>query len=417
MTSRSLYIVALAAVGASIVACTPPPGPADFRRLAARSDSVRDSVARARGPAWRAMHYPAADPHGPFARPALGDTTADPNDPLAYYRLGDSVRNVLPGLADRAFYWATRLDPTFANAYFARWTLLRRAYPWREMPDATIRGVSALPPSAAIATDSLLEVAITYSPFLDGTFNVPAWIVYMDERRASRDPATAGLRSYGRGDFRAATMNWATALRKHPEAMMLHIPRAYAWVKLDEPDSAIADLTVLAQRLERIQHDSALAPYFSKAFLYYAIGMLHAGKQRMAEARSAYEQALAENLGFYMAHMRLAGAAAQLGDTTTALNELQTALLIRGDDPLLLVYDGNLLLDTGHVADAEQQFRAALHVDPEWAIAYAMLGMAAEARHDTATALATYGDYLSHAARHATERDWVTQRIAALGPR
>jgi Tfp pilus assembly protein PilF len=388
-----------------------------MKSLAARNDSVRDSVARARGPAWRDMHYPAADLHGPFARPALADTTADPNDPVAYLRLGDSVHEVLPGLADRAFYWATRLDPTFANAYFARWKLLRREFPWREMPDGSIRRVSALPATLAAATDSLFDIATTYSPFLDGTMDVPSWIVNMDERKASRDPATAGMRSYGRGDFRAATKAWATALAKDPRKLMLHISRAHAWVKLDETDSAIADLNELAQRLERMERDSLLGAYFSKATIYYSIGMLYAGKHRLAEARTAYEQALAENLGFYMAHMRLAAAAAQLGDTTTALSEVQTALLIRGDDPLLLLYYGTLLLNTNQIADAERQFRAALNLDSEWPMPRAMLGTAAEARHDTAAAIADYRDFLSRAARNDPARHWVTQRLTALAAR
>lgn len=417
MPFRRLIIVALAIAAAVIADCAPLPAPPSSRQLTMHYDSVRDSVARANGPAWRALHYPAADLHGPFPRPALGDTAADANDPIAYYRLGDSVRGVLPGLADRAYYWATRLDPTFANAYLARWRLLHDDDPWREMPDGSLDRASALPQSIAAATDSLLETAITYSPFLDGTLDVPRYAMYLDKKMVTRDPIIAGARSYDLGDFRAAAKDWGEGLRRKPYALMLHVARAYAWVKLGENDSAIADLSALAQRLDQIQRDSAFGPYVSKASIYYAIGMLHAGKHRMAEARTAYQQALAEDLGFYMAHMRLAGAAAQLGDTTTALSEVQMALLIRGDDPLLLVYSGTLLLRTGRVADAEQQFRAALRVDSVWALPYAMLGLSEDTRNDTAAALADYRDCLAHATRRATERDWVMQRVTALTPR
>jgi Tfp pilus assembly protein PilF len=408
---RSLVAVACLVLPAAYFAACAVPPVFTLQQLAARGDSLRDSVARARGPAWRAQHYPAADLHGPFERPVLTDTTADPNDPAAYYRLGDSVRLVLPGLADRAYYWATRLDPAFANAYLARWRLLRNDFPWRELPNGSIGRMS---PAMIPATDSLAEIAIGYSPFLDGTFDIPRWV---SERQASRNPIAAGMLDYSKGDFRAATRDWARALAKYPNAVRLHIPRAYAWVKLGENDSAIADLTALATRVERIQHDSIVGAYYSTAYVYYAIGLLQAEQKHMAEARRAYEQALIENLGFYMAHMRLAAAAAQLRDTTDALSELQTALLIRGDDPLLLVYDGTLLLHTGQIADAEQQLRAALRVDPEFAITYAMLGQAAEARHDTTAALAEYRDYLTRAARAAPERGWVTGRIAALAHR
>ena len=63
-----------------------------------------ETEARAQSAEWRALHYPAADLHGPFARPVLANTAADPNDAVSYYRLGDSVRLRLPKLADRAFY-------------------------------------------------------------------------------------------------------------------------------------------------------------------------------------------------------------------------------------------------------------------------------------------------------------------------
>src|SRR5437016_5167423 len=111
---------------------------------------------------------------------------------------------------------------------------------------------------------------------------------------------------------------------------------------LQQSDSAVADLTALIDRLERIQ-DSSVAPYVSKDFLYYAIGVLRAGQERFPEARAAYEGALVENLGFYMAHVRLSAVALFLHDTTTALNELETATMMRGDDPMLLTFRGSVL--------------------------------------------------------------------------
>jgi tetratricopeptide (TPR) repeat protein len=378
---------------------------------------MRDVEARSKTAEWRAEHYPSSKLHGPFLRPVLRDTTADPNDAIAYFKLGQSVRRTLPGLADRAFYWATRLDPTFSEAYFARWTLLRREFWWREMPDGSIRRIFAVQPQSAIATDSLLGTAIGYSPFLDGAIDVPNWIIRMGQSQAARDPATAGLRAYGLGDYKAATLEWGKAIRKEPKANFLHLPRAYAWVKLNEPDSAIGDLTQVVRQMEKIERDSALTPYYSKEFLYYAIGMLYSSRERFAEARTAYEQALLENLGFYMAHLRLAGSAAMLGDTITALTELQTALLIRPDDPLVLEYNGSLLLGAGRILEAEQQFRAALSADSDYALPRAFLGMTAEARHDTLTSRSKYLEYITRAPRRSAERAWATEHLKALAPR
>lgn len=420
MQSAHRVLLAFGALGAAalLFGCVPSaPDPPAPRPLVTRYDSALDSTARLKGPEWRALHYPAANLHGPFTRPELHDTAADPNDPLAYYRLGDSVRRTLPGLADRAFYWASRLDPTFADAYFARWALLRRDFPWREMPDGSIRWIFALQPNAAQATDSLLSLAISYSPFLEGTIDVPQWIIGLSEGRAAQDPTLAGMRAYGHGDYRKAVVEWAKALKKEPKAAILHVPRAYAWVRLDEADSAVSDLTQLAQHLEVVERDSALAPYYSKEFLYYAIGMLHATKKRFTEARAAFERALLENLGFYMAHVRLSGVVMMLNDTTTALNELETAMLIRPDDPLVLVYHGSLLLGSGRVADAERQFRAALRADSDYALPHVFLGLAAEKRNDTSLALAEYTDYLKRSPRSAGERVWAKSRMPLLVPR
>lgn len=385
-----------------------PPVP---RPLVTRYDSALDSAARQRGPLWRSLHYPIANLHGPYPRPVLGDSSADPNDAVAYYRLGDSVRHVFPGLADQAFYWALRLDPTFADAYFARWTLLRQQFPWRTMPDGSIRRLFALEPNAAFATDSLVRMALAYSPFLEGTLDVPWWV--MRESRSDRDAATVGLRAYALGNYREAVEEWGKALRTKPRAAMLHIPRAYAWVRLNETDSAIAELTALVRRLERVQHDS-VAPYYSKEFVYYAIGSLQASEQRYEEARAAYEQALIENLGFYMGHVRLAAAAAALSDTTAALSELQTAMLIRADDPLALVFYGSLLIGKGRFTEAEQHLRAALRADSDYALPHVFLGLSAEERHDTTMARAEYGLYLARAPRQAKERGWASTHLNKL---
>lgn len=412
MTVRSIALMAGFAmlIGSG---CNPPEPEHRPRPLVTRIDSLADSVARTKGPTWRAENYPYADLHGPFPRPRLADT-ADTNDALAYYHLGDSLRYQRPGVADRAFYWAIRLDPTFADAYFARWRLLRRDNRQREMPDGSIRDIFRVKPAMAAATDSLLTIAIAYSPFLDGAFDVPLSIVNMSERMASRDPALAGLRAFGLRDYRTAVTQWSKAISQDPKQAMLRIPRAHAWVRLQELDSAIADLTQLTQRLESIEHDSLMKVYSSKEFLYYAIGMLNGSRGRYPEARSAFEKALAENLGFYMAHARLSGTLVALADTATALSELETAILIRPDDPLVLIYDGNLLVNTGRVADGEKRLRAALRADSDYALPHVFLGMAAEARHDTVSARAEYGEFLARAPRYASERAWARSRLATL---
>jgi hypothetical protein len=408
--ARLFLFVALVS-GASLPSCAaPPPRPRAFAWL----DASLDSQSRANGPAWRADHYPALNLHGPFERPQLADTSIDPNDALSYLRLGDSVKQSLPGLADRAYYWALRLDPTMADAYFARWSLLRRRFPYRALPDGSIKRIDDIDKYAVIAIDSLLLSAISQNPFTHGGFEAPPWILQVDPRRAARDPVMAGMRAYATGDFRKAVSEWAKALRKKPQAVMLRIPRAFAWVRLDERDSAIAELTALADRIETVQQDSLVGRYYSRDFLFYSIGMLHAKSGRVSAAREAYEKALVENLGMYMAHFRLSAAATLTNDTTLALTELEMAKLIRADDPWVLLYNGSLLRSVGRLDDAERELRAALRADSDFALPHLILGLVADSRLDTAMARAEYTHYLTRASRTARERDYALDRLAML---
>lgn len=405
---RRLASIAGGALVVTAIACGPPPTPAP-PPLVTHHDSLMDSEARAHGPVWRDEHYPAADPHGPFARPAL-PAGQDTNDPVAYFRLGDSLRYRQAGVADRAYYWATRLDPTFADAWFARWRLRRRDWQHVLMPDGSIRNPYRLNPEAAIVDDSLLEMAVATNPFMRGAFDPPAWVARLSDGEVRRDHMLAGLRAYARGDFRAAASEFG-ALEKEPQLSARRIPRAFAFVRLDEGDSAIAELSALAARIDAVQRDSISMPYFSRDMLYYAIGLLHARAGRMAAARRAYESAIAENFGFFMGHARLSAAALAVHDTAAAVTELQMATMIRDDDPLILAYYGELLYHVRRYGDAEREVRAAIRADSAFAYPYITLGLILDAERDTAAARASYEAYRAHASRGAPERAWVDQRL------
>ena len=395
--------------------CNPPPEPdSEPRPIHTRFDSLTEAQAAMHSHEWREIHFATTDLHGPFPRPALPQG-ADTNDAAAYYRLGDSVMYREQGLADRAFYWAVRLDPTMAEAYYARWELRYHGRVHRLYPDDSVRRIPRPTPNEEAALDSLRLSAFMYNPFLDGALDIPPQIRTLSERQADRDARTAGLLAYVRGDYRKAVKKWGEAIRKRPENAPFHFPRAYAWVHLGERDSAVADLTALINRIERIE-DSTVTPYLSKAFLYYAIGLLRGEQQRFPEARAAYESALLENLGFYMAHLRLSVVALHLHDTTTALTELETGTLMRGDDPVLHTLQGGILDGAKRFNEAEHELLAAIHVDTDYAPPYAYLGHIAEQRHDTTRALSAYHEYVARASHTASDRTWVLPHMAQLNP-
>lgn len=408
---RRVSALAVTIVIAIAAACAPPapvPSLAGFKEV---SESLFQARIRDSSPAWRADHFFTPNLNGPFLRPRL-PVGADTNDPLAYYKLGDSVEWREQGLADRAFYWASRLDPTMAAAYYARWNLRYNGITEWLYPDNSVRQRPSPVPNAT-AVDSLRIIAYGLNPFLDGVLNIPPQIRNLREFQADRDAATSGLWAYNAGNYTKAVKKWGEAIRKKPQNVLLHFPRAFAWVHLQQPDSAIADLTTLADRVEHIE-DSTIGPYLSKDRFYYAIGYLRGGQQRYPEARAAYESALLENLGFYMAHFRLSGVYLFLHDTTRALTELETASLMRSDDPMLLAFRGSILLGQHRFDEADAQLRAAIHADTDFALPYAFRGNVAEQRHDTTNAIAGYREYLARASRSAPERGWVEARVAGL---
>ena len=414
MVRAGLRSFTLAAALMSGAECALLPTPEEQAHAAdVRYDSMVEARARDSSPEWRADHFPAADIHGPFPRPKL-PAGGDTNDAAAFYQLGASIEWRLPGLADRAFYWAVRLDPTMADAYYARWEVRRHGYHFRLYPDDSVRSFYRLSPNDAASLDSLRVSALMYDPFLDAAMSYPPQISILAESQAARNPVASGFRAYETGNYRKAVEKWAEAIRKQPEYAGLHVPRAFAWLHLPGgTDSAVADLTALIKRIERIQ-DSTFAPYISKDFLYYAVGFLRGRQSRYAEARAAYESALLENLGFYMAHVRLSAIDFALHDTTAALSELETASLMRSDDPMLLAFRGQILLRQGRLNEAEPALHAAVHADTDFALSYSFLGELAEARHDTSKALSSYREYLARASKTAPERPWVQGRVARL---
>src|SRR5690348_18430900 len=76
-------------------------------------------------------------------RPRL-ETSADTNDAYAYYNLGLAKLDRDPDKAADAFYWAARLNPGWAEAYYARRVALllkdpRRPLRYRDGDKGTVR--------------------------------------------------------------------------------------------------------------------------------------------------------------------------------------------------------------------------------------------------------------------------------------
>jgi tetratricopeptide (TPR) repeat protein len=342
----------------------------------------------------------------------------DTNDAAVYYQAAiPLVRSGtrLPS-AEAALYWASRLDPTWADPLYARALILLRA--WRNDAMATFWKTSSaraakrvtMSPRQGQLMDSLRRIAWARNPFLYTGLDVADFVP-----RRDAPPEDAGLYAYKQQRLRDADSLFGIALRKHPGDVGLRVYRAHALFYLKRYDDAVAELEAGRDSLRAMvrEHTAFILP--SAEMFDYAIGVARVQQDDFPSARAAFQRALTENLAAYWVHARLAGASLALADTNAALLELQIAIDLEGRDPALRLYYGVVLYAAGRFPEAEQQLRTAIELDPDYAAPYHWLGAAYQAQGRAAEAVVQYRAFLAHTAQHDTDRAAVTQALAVLG--
>jgi Tfp pilus assembly protein PilF len=345
------------------------------------------------------------------ARPAL-DPQADTNDANAYHVHGISTMWSHADTAAAAFYWATRLDPWRADAYYARAVALMRTL-WVPAYGAW-RPTRPLRENEVAVIDSLNRLAYSLNPYIDRRFDYvvgPPAHPMICER--VRDPVGAGVCFLQAGSFSVSLQRLNTALKKDPKQIQLHYVRAHAYYRLGHFDSAAVELGVLADSLGQRQEKTLTAFYVSRATIYYAQGMAYTQRDDTAAARAAYERALVEDLGFHMASIRLAGRALSSGDTTTALNHMAHAVAVSPTDAPLRMYYGIILSARNQSDEARDQFLKAIEINPDFAQPYMHLAQEIE-KTDLGSAVASYETFLLRSAKSDSSRAWVERRLQRL---
>ncbi len=191
----------------------------------------------------------------------------DTNDAVVYYQA--AVPLVRSGMdlraAEAALYWASRLDPWWADPVYARSLLLLRAARndafatfYRTRSARAARSV-ALTERQVQLMDSLRRVAWARNPFV---FTGLDFADFIPGRHGS--PEEAGLYAFKSQQFAAADSFLAIALRKHPGEVGLRIYRAPR--QLDEAELQLRDAVAL-------DSDYA-APYHRLGAVYQAEGKI-----------------------------------------------------------------------------------------------------------------------------------------------
>jgi len=358
----------------------------------------------------------ASDPSAPLPRPAL-PPPADTNDARAYYER--AVPLIQAGFsldtADMALYWASRLDPDWANPLYARAMVILRALRadllWSLFRYRSTQRLSLTPRQAQLV-DSLVRLAWAHNPLLFTDLDL--FVMPPMLPGGHLDPGLDGWRAYKVGDFTRAESLLAIALRRHPEQVELRISRAQSLALLGRYDSAAAEFGAArdTMRARQVSHASPVLP--SLEMFDYAIGIVRVNQGNFTSAREAFGRALTENLAFYWAHARLAGADLALGDTAAALTELALAVELEQHDPALRLYNGYVLRVARRYAEAAGELQVAIQLDPYYAQPHLQLALIAGAEGNGTAAVDHYRRFLELAARRDPDRAAVVRALAAL---
>jgi tetratricopeptide (TPR) repeat protein len=352
-------------------------------------------------------------------RPRLGGD-ADTNSAKAYYDLAEPmVRNAFKlDTAEMALYWASRLDPSWSEPIYARSLLpldaiLRdRSETWQQTRSSLAVTKLALTEHQVQSIDSLQRIAWDRNPFL---------YTELEFRRSflipRRDPFQVGYFLFSTRRFAEAESLFAVGLKQHPEEFGARTYRARALFYLGKYDAVVAELEAARDTIRQREIEHRIPIVFSVEMYEFAIGIARVQQDDFPAAKAAFERALTENLGFYWAHVRLAGAALALHDTAAAITELGEAVQIEGRDPVLRLYYGAVLQESGKFDESVSQLKEAIALDPRYAAPYFQLAVTYDQMGMKDAAIQQYRQFLARSARDDPWRPAAMNGLAGLsGP-
>ena len=368
-------------------------------------------------------------------RPRLA-ADADTNDAVAYFQLGLAGVERNPDDAAAAFYWAARLDPSSPQTLYARSVALllgdpQRLVRWVHRDERTLR----LP--AILAIDSLRFRAEMQDPFFHRGMDEALLVAYAkaavqrdpfvirsttagttgiaaatEQYFEQEDPALRGLLYYSRNQLRDAQQYWAIASRAR-DVDFVWADRGRAFYELRQSDSAQAayrNALRFSRRAELDPHHM----YESRAVWLYAIGRILEDRRDLAGARDSYEQAFAEDEGYYPAMLRLGLIALQTGDTVGAVGALARATTGPTVQFFALTTAATVLSQLHRTDRSVPMLRRATEVEPIAAGGWLLLGRELVNARDTTGAISAFERYLALAPRNDLSRASTAQVLAGL---
>ena len=378
---------------------------------------------------------------------ALGE---DSNSAQANYKHGIESVRANPAEAVRAFYWASRLDPSSGDALYAlraakilamspkeiqSYVTQQRAKrtPEQLWLDSLVVRAYAIDPFVFCNFDVALAEHMTRAAILAANPKIEPWMLQRAVTMQLQLGSNWAWLLYTQGRFTEALDAYAAELRLQPmkfkdkkvnervvkvhSAKMLafHAERGRIFFMVDSLDSARAEITTAIDGMRAIDDSKDLIVlYQSKAMLMQSLGMIEERAHHPQQARAAYSAALQEDLAFYAAHTRLAQLALAENDTTSALIEMDLAVQLAPGEPSLRYRYADALVHARRDGDAAAQLRKAIALDPWYGAPHLLLARIADVEQYTDDAIDEYRKYLAVASRTDYQYLVAKERLSTL---
>jgi tetratricopeptide (TPR) repeat protein len=201
--------------------------------------------------------------------------------------------------------------------------------------------------------------------------------------------------------------------RLYEEIIWYH---ALAGARLGRYEPAIRDLSDLIDRSQRREASDTISRWPLRTNEYrYTLAFL---KQRASDPQGAlqmYREALASDLGLYMAHVHMAEIYEAAGMWVDAVAARRGAVAANPDDPSLLLDLGKTLANAGHWTEAEGSLQEAADANPRDVRVYFYLGAVEQQLGKAESARAAFSRFISLApTRYGPQVTNAKQRIAGL---
>lgn len=318
---------------------------------------------------------------------------------------------------------SVKIDPRFAEAYLALAYL-----PYAQRPDLWYEQFEdRLPPeweSAVLDAEQHYNRAFMINPLMD--MRILGAVTPIFGGGPIYDAWFRGFEDYRNGDYESAfgrynrlirelEIEWRRDARSRmPDAILLH--RGLAAAHLGNWDIAVGDLRIIYDRhLDLEEEEAGLIQVPLETNHYrYILAVVLEGAGRIDEAVSMYHQAASENLGLYMAHVRLANLAESRGDTQLALSERQFAVDANPEDPTVHLEQGLTYANARMFQQSIAALENAIRLNPLDAQVHYFLGLVHDMAGDRAASHAALERFLALAPeRMAQERADARTRLGS----